>query len=57
MYVQQVASGYPNEGFMYVPHSTWLLLLIFLQIVAKNKVLNGEKEVIGFELAMKLGIV
>jgi len=50
MYVQQVASGYPNEGFMYVPHSTWLLLLIYLQIVAKNKVLNGKKEVFGLSL-------
>jgi hypothetical protein len=50
MYVQQVASGYPNEGFMYVPHYTWLLLLIYLQIVAKNKVLNGKKEVFGLSL-------
>jgi hypothetical protein len=50
MYVQQVASGDPIEGFMHVPHSTWLLLLIYLQIVAKNKVLNGKKEVFGLSL-------
>jgi hypothetical protein len=50
MYVQQVASGDPIEGFMYVPHSTWLLLPIYLQIVAKNKVLNGKKEVFGLSL-------